>query len=290
MRAELERACLRYRLGAPARPLSGRSGDRIGRGTGASLEFMDFRDYVPGDDLRHVDWRSYARTEQYKVRLFREEVSPAAEIVADLSASMAVTSGKERALRDLVEAFALWIVRGGGQPRRHAAGGGRFDDAESAPIAASADSPAAASAFASAAAAAPAAGPLSLLPSEPLRPRSVRVLISDFLVEHDCAPDLRRLASGAAELVVVQLLDPWELEPQLEGATTLVDCEGRGRLDVDAGARTISAYRERLGRLCAGVEGAARGAGAAYVRVTAAAPERMFADALLPQGIVEPAA
>jgi uncharacterized protein (DUF58 family) len=271
MRAELERACLRYRLGSPARPLAGRSGDRIGRGTGASLEFMDFRDYVPGDDLRHVDWRSYARTEQYKVRLFREEVSPAAEIVADVSASMAVTPGKERALRDLVEAFALWIARGGGQPRRLAAGGGRFEDAERVPIGGG-------------------TAAASLLPQEPLRPRSVRVLISDFLVAQDCGPDIRRLMSGAAELGVVQLLDPWELEPRLDGPTALLDCEDGARLDVDTAPRTLSGYRERLARLCSGVELAARGAGAAYVRVPAAAPERMFADHLLPHGIVEPAA
>ena len=48
----------------------------MGRGPGSSLEFLDFRDYVPGDDLRHVDWRAYARTDSLKVRLFREEVSP----------------------------------------------------------------------------------------------------------------------------------------------------------------------------------------------------------------------
>src|SRR5262245_16209236 len=188
MRAELERACLRYRLGPPARPLAGRSGDRIGRGTSSSLEFMDFRDYVPGDDLRHVDWRGYARTEQYQVRLFREEVSPAAEIIADLSPSMGVTPEKERALRDLVEALGLGIARGGGRPRRLRAGGGRFDAGERAPLAAAATA--------------------SLLPLEPLRPRSVRVLVSDFLIESGCGPDLRRLASGAAQLVVVQLLDP----------------------------------------------------------------------------------
>ena len=269
MRAELERACLRYRLGAPARPLAGRAGDRIGRGTGASLEFMDFRDYVPGDDLRHVDWRSYARTEQYKVRLFREEVSPAAELIADLSPSMAVTEGKERALRDLVEAFALWIARGGGHPRRLAAGGGRFEDGEVVPIGAAA---------------------ATLLPHEPLRPRSVRVLISDFLVEHDSGPDLRRLASGAAELVVVQLLDPWELQPSLDGPTALLDCEDGSRLDVDAAPRIVAGYRERLARLGASLEGAARAAGARFARVTAGAPERMFADHLLPQGLVEPAA
>ena len=91
MRPELERACGRFELPAIREGPFGHAGDRLGKGTGASLEFMDFREYLPGDDLRHVDWRAYARTDQLKIRLHREEVTHAIEIVADLSASMAVT-------------------------------------------------------------------------------------------------------------------------------------------------------------------------------------------------------
>jgi len=78
--------------------------------------------------------------------------------------------------------------------------------------------------------------------------------------------------------------------PSLDGPTALLDCEDGSRLDVDAAPRIVAGYRERLARLGASLEGAARAAGARFARVTAGAPERMFADHLLPQGLVEPAA
>src|SRR5215510_12918699 len=85
----------------PRTPLRGRAGERLGSGTGASLEFEDYRPYTPGDDLRHVDWAGYARSEVLAVRLYREEVSPRVDLVIDVSRSMAVTDVKRRAHGEL---------------------------------------------------------------------------------------------------------------------------------------------------------------------------------------------
>ena len=93
MRPDVVAACGPYRLVVPSTALSGGAGDRMGRGTGASLEFTDFRDYVAGDDLRHVDWRAYARTDGLKVRLFRDEVAPHLDLVLDVSTVAATTAG-----------------------------------------------------------------------------------------------------------------------------------------------------------------------------------------------------
>lgn len=268
MRPECRSACAAWTLALPHATLSGRAGERLGRGTGSSLEFMDFRAYVPGDDLRHVDWRAYARTDQLQVRLFREEVAPTFEIVADRSPSMASTPGKEQAWRDLVEAFAFWAGRAVGRTRRLAMGGEVFEDADTAVLDGSADDLA--------------------LPRVPLRPRSLRLLLSDFLVPGDPGPVVRRAAAGAAHLTVVQLLDPWEWQPALEGAVTLVDCEGGGRRDLDLDRRAVARYRERLGRLVDGVRGAVEAVGGTYVAVTADAPGTVFRRDLMPAGILEP--
>lgn len=269
VRPELERACAPYRLALPGRTAAGRSGERLGRGPGSSLEFLDFRDYVPGDDLRHVDWRAYARTDALKVRLFREEVSPHLDLVVDASASMASTAAKERASRDLVEALAALCVRAGGHPRRLAAGAGPFEDADALRFAGG--------------------GEGGLLPRVPLRPRSLRAVVADFLTPADPAPTLRRLADGAAYLYVLQVLDPWEADPTPEGASTLVDVEDGGRVELVLDAPTVTAYRTRLGRLCASVERAVRALGGTYARVLAAPPADMLRGALLPAGVVEPA-
>jgi uncharacterized protein (DUF58 family) len=55
---------------------------------GSSVEFAQHREYVPGDDLRHVDWRAYARTERYTVKEYQQETNFIAYMLVDSSASM----------------------------------------------------------------------------------------------------------------------------------------------------------------------------------------------------------
>ncbi|MGE3752823.1 MAG: DUF58 domain-containing protein [Planctomycetota bacterium] len=267
MRPECARAAAPYRLALPGRPLGGRLGERLGRGTGSSLEFMDYRDYVPGDDLRHVDWAACARTDQLKVRQYREEVSPALDILVDGSPSMAVTAEKRTALEDLVEACASWTLAAGGLPRRLLGGAGPFERWSEVD----------------------GRGADDLLPRVPLRRRAMRLVVSDFLVPDDPAPRLRRLSAGASHLYVLQLLDPWEVDPQAEGEHTLVDCERSSRLDIVLDRPTLDRYRARLRRLTGAVEQAVRAIGGSYALVPAGPPGRMFREHLLTQGIVEPA-
>lgn len=63
-------------------------GERRSKRRGRSVEFDDFRNYVPGDDLRHVDWNVYARFDRLFVKLFREEEDLSLTVAVDLSASM----------------------------------------------------------------------------------------------------------------------------------------------------------------------------------------------------------
>jgi uncharacterized protein (DUF58 family) len=280
----------RWRLARPTRARRGAAGERPGDAAGGALEFRDVRDYAAGDDVRRIDWSGFARSDVLRIRLHEEELSPAVDILADLSASMGSTPGKAAALADLVEGFALLAGQGGGRPRRLACGGARFADADDAPL----DPPAPSTAPRAAAAGAVGAGgaavaPGLLLPREALRPRGVRIVVSDFLQPADPAPFLRRASAGASLLVVVQLLDPWELSPALEGATALRDLEDGARLEVDDSAALLERYTARLSRLCEAVRCASRACGALHARVTAAPLGAMCADALFPAGIVEPA-
>lgn len=56
---------------------------------GLSVEFSEYRDYQPGDDLRHLDWRLYARTEKLYVKQYTQETNVRVYIVCDTSGSMA---------------------------------------------------------------------------------------------------------------------------------------------------------------------------------------------------------
>jgi Protein of unknown function DUF58 len=63
-------------------------GERAGLKKGSSLEFSDYREYLPGDDIRNIDWNVYARTERLFLKLFLEEQSKPVYFVLDASGSM----------------------------------------------------------------------------------------------------------------------------------------------------------------------------------------------------------
>jgi uncharacterized protein (DUF58 family) len=60
---------------------------------GFSVEFADHREYVPGDDLKYLDWAVYARTDHYYIKRFEEETNLRCYLVLDRSASMAFGTG-----------------------------------------------------------------------------------------------------------------------------------------------------------------------------------------------------
>src|SRR5215469_17252306 len=82
-----EKLGLRYALQIPQVAATG-TGSRSGRRAGSSIDFQDYRDYQPGDDLRFIDWGIYARTDRLTIKLFREEVAPHLDLVLDGSRSM----------------------------------------------------------------------------------------------------------------------------------------------------------------------------------------------------------
>lgn len=82
----------------------------------ASAEFADYRAYVPGDELRALDWRAYARTDRDYIKLFRKETDMRCHILLDASRSMAYRDtqavGEERESDDLTNGlFGLWEQR-----------------------------------------------------------------------------------------------------------------------------------------------------------------------------------
>lgn len=63
-------------------------GDRRSIKRGTSIEFADYRNYVPGDDLRQLDWNIYARLERPYIKLLEDEEDLAVHVILDASASM----------------------------------------------------------------------------------------------------------------------------------------------------------------------------------------------------------
>src|SRR5947209_8670846 len=61
---------------------------------GSSVEFAEHRQYYPGDEIRHIDWRAYGKTDRYYIKEFEEETNLKAHLLVDASGSMAYGGGK----------------------------------------------------------------------------------------------------------------------------------------------------------------------------------------------------
>lgn len=93
---------------------------------GFSVEFAEHRPYMPGDSLRHVDWKVYARTDRYVIKRFQEETNLKSYILLDTSASMGFTSTDFSKLQygvSLCAALAYLMIK-----QRDAVGLALFDD------------------------------------------------------------------------------------------------------------------------------------------------------------------
>src|SRR5215213_2154944 len=91
-----------------------RVGDHKSPFRGFSVEFVQHREYVPGDDIRHIDWKSYGRSERYTIKQYEQETNFIAHLLVDGSASMRYGAGETNKLeyaKLLAASLAYLIVR-----------------------------------------------------------------------------------------------------------------------------------------------------------------------------------
>jgi uncharacterized protein (DUF58 family) len=239
---QLERLLLLMR--SPVR--GGLKGGRRSVKRGQSVEFADYRDYTLGDDLRQLDWNVYARLEKLFVKLFVEEEDVTITILVDASASMA-TGRPEKLLFAKRAAAALGYIGLASEDRVAVSALGGRSSRRQTPLRGSGR---VFRLLSNLSAIQPAAGPTDLVAAArhaaaQLHGRGVVVLISDLL---DPAADrvIRELAATRSELIILHVLAPDELDPQLEGDLRLVDTETGEGVDVTADLPTLDAYRVRL--------------------------------------------
>lgn len=236
-----EAAGARYALTPPRAAVHGLLGAQLANRPGSSIEFMDYREYQLGDDLRRVDWSAYARTDRLIVKLYREEVSPHLDLVIDGSRSMALPgSRKAQGAAALAAVLATAAATSGFTHATYLAA------AHCTPLPNGHDRPSAWQGLSFDYAGDP---EQALHRSPPAwRRRGVRVLISDLLWLGEPLPVVSRLAQGAAAVVVIQVLAQADAEPPQRGNLRLEDAEtGQVReLFVDAAAQ--QRYRDALAR------------------------------------------
>lgn len=218
-------------------------GEHLAGRSGTSNEFSDYRDYVPGDDTRFVDWNIFARLNRPYLKLYRLEEEMHVVLMVDASTSMQFEGKIERA-RQLAGAFALMGLMGvekvsavafnraGGAPARLLPSVGRgslmkvFSFIEG--IEAGGDAPID-------------EGIESFLKFHV--GRGIAVVLSDFLTFGDLKRTFNRLTGAGLEICAVQVLAPSEIEPEVASDLRLVDSETHETLDVSPG-ELLDIYRE----------------------------------------------
>jgi uncharacterized protein (DUF58 family) len=203
---------------------------------GFSQEFAEYRAYTPGDDLRHVDWNLYARTERTYLKRYRGETNSQLTILLDASNSMQYSSGRVKKM-DYARFIAASLFYLAIHNQRDAAGLIVFDDEVREYIRPSTRQGQLARLFAGLERAEPRARTDYSKPllhfQNFLHRRGIVLVISDFYEEpetiiHAIAP----LRFHGNEVILFHVLDPQEIRPVLKGSMVLVDLETDRRMEV----------------------------------------------------------
>lgn len=218
-RAQAAAAAARLRLPLRSRTWRGQAGEFAGSGTGSSLDFQDHRSYMPGDDPRHINWQAYARTGNYTMKLFREEVRPVVDLVFDASDSLFFEETKARRTAELLQFIVASSAAAGASIRIHALRGELCLPLDAAIVATGAwfdvlHSPAPAH---------PSAPPD--VTKVPVRSGAIRVFLSDLLFPGDPEPVLRHLSQRHGTIIILAPFLRAESDPAWEGNYEFIDAE-----------------------------------------------------------------
>jgi len=195
---------------------------------GFSVEFMEYRPYVPGDEPKNIDWKLFARTDRLYVKEFAEETNTTCHILLDISNSMGFSSSKITKIdyaSYLAASLSYFMVR-----QRDSVGIYLFDDKISDLI--------------------PPRSSMGHLHNiltildtlelgiktnlskpfhemaEVIKKRGIIIIISDFLDNADAIVDgLKHLAFNRNEVILFQILDPSESSFDLKDIIELEDME-----------------------------------------------------------------
>ncbi len=240
------------------------------RSHGVGSEFAQYRPYIPGDDLRSLDWRVFARTDRYYVRQYTAETNLHAWLLVDSSASMGfqsrsvskldvsrilaaslayllVQQGDRVGLRPLAGATPTDVLPPGGGERHlhvllHALD--RMRAAGSGSLVAALDE--------------------ALLR---IRRRGPLVIFSDLYEPADKLGDaISRFSRAGFEVALFHVLDPIERNLELSGDIEFVGLEGDGRLTADP-RRIRADYNSRFAAHVDALRRACNRSGADYVAI-----------------------
>lgn len=262
-------------------------GERRSKRKGQSVEFADFRNYVPGDDLRFIDWNTYARLDRMFLKLFMEEED--LHFYALIDASMSMDFGKPSKLlyaKQMAAALAfIGLIRSDrvkiesiGQPlrKRLPALRGRssvwrmLKQLEDIQVGETVDLAAGVKNF-------------CLRNSG----KGIVILLTDLMHKTGYQEALRYLLAQQMDVYVIQILSQEELEPDVSGDLRLIDCEDGDIAEVTINGPLMRRYKETLNSFVGGAKEFCLRRGMTYLLANNQTPvEQLVTNYLRTRGLV----
>lgn len=262
-------------------------GERRSKRKGASTDFADYRDYVQGDDLRHIDWNIYGRLEHLYLKLFEEYQDLTLHLLIDASASMNFGSPtKIQFAQQLAAALGYVALSGYERVCVEAFSGDRVQ--RLAPCRGKAS---ARKLFAFLDGIAADGGTHLERAARTYMSRNaakgIAVLISDFFDEEGFEAAIRRLNAGRTDVYAIHVLAPEEIDPKLAGDLKLIDSETGAFAEVSMSRALLKRYAKNLDGFVEHVRSYCVARGVGYVPVSSDISfERLTMDMLRKGGLL----
>lgn len=262
-------------------------GERRSRRKGQSVEFADFRNYVPGDDIRFIDWNLYARLDRLFLKLFLEEEDLHFYALLDASTSMDFGDptklqfakqlaaslgfiGLCRADRVKIECLGASrsnpgpVLRGRHSLWRMLESLEKIEPGQNVPLAAGVKD-------------------FCLRNSG----QGILVLITDLMDKGGYESALRFLLAQQLDVYVIHVLSPEELEPDVKGDLQLVDCEDADVAEITVSRPLLNKYRATLANFVDGARNFCTRRGMNYLMTSTQTPvEQLVSSYLRRRGLV----
>ncbi|MFB6294988.1 MAG: DUF58 domain-containing protein [Candidatus Nanohaloarchaea archaeon] len=244
-------------------------GEQTSGRTGTGMIFEDHKQYVPGDDIRQIDWKAYARTNEFFIKRFEEEKSVTIHVLLDRSSSMDYGRFNKYDYAAKLGVGLAYMASNTSDRYRFSVFSETVTDISSARRTVDARG---------------LVDTLNTLDHTPesrferclteyaeyIQNTSIVVILSDFLSSvDDISRGVERMKDS--DVVLVNVLDATELDPELEGDTVLKDPESDASLRTYLSSRVKQKYRSRLEEHIDGVERAAHEHGCRFVQVSTGA-------------------
>lgn len=264
---------------------AGSGGNRKSRSKGSSVEFSDFREYSLGDDFRRIDWNAYGRFDRLFVKLFMEEREATVNIFVDSSRSMYFGEPKKSLSALKLSGVMAYLALNNldrvclnslnGTLIKHTPalnGRGMFrrcvDFLENMQFDGITDLN-------------------TCIKKKEFKGSGVSVVLSDFFTPGGIEDAVKYLLYKKQDVILVHVLAPEELNPEIEGQIRLLDSETGEAKDISVTPALLRQYDKELNLFINKIREFCSRVGATYVQVSSEEPiEKIVFDEFAKAGII----